>query len=111
MFSRFFIYRPKFALVISIVITIAGILGYVSLPVEQFPNITPPVVNVSATYTGANAEVLAITRSGSILERLSISSSAIPLASHCWSPSGLMSSKGRTTIDEIVLASGPPNRP
>ncbi|WP_428645968.1 efflux RND transporter permease subunit [Roseibium sp.] len=58
MFSRFFIYRPKFALVISIVITIAGILGYLSLPVEQFPNITPPVVNVSATYTGANAEVL-----------------------------------------------------
>ncbi len=58
MFSRFFIYRPKFALVISIVITIAGLLGYVSLPVEQFPNITPPVVNVAATYTGANAEVL-----------------------------------------------------
>ncbi|MBO6893031.1 MAG: multidrug efflux RND transporter permease subunit [Roseibium sp.] len=58
MFSRFFIYRPKFALVISIVITIAGILGYVTLPVEQFPDITPPVVNVSATYTGANAEVL-----------------------------------------------------
>ncbi|QFT32041.1 multidrug efflux RND transporter permease subunit [Roseibium porphyridii] len=58
MFSKFFIYRPKFALVISIVITIAGILGYLALPVEQFPNITPPVVNVSATYTGANAEVL-----------------------------------------------------
>lgn len=58
MFSAFFIYRPKFALVISLVITIAGILGYVALPVEQFPNITPPVVNVSATYTGANAEVL-----------------------------------------------------
>lgn len=58
MFSRFFIYRPKFALVISIVITIAGVLGYLSLPVEQFPNITPPVVNVAATYTGANAEVL-----------------------------------------------------
>ncbi len=58
MFSRFFIYRPKFALVISIVITIAGVLGYLALPVEQFPNITPPVVNVSATYTGANAEVL-----------------------------------------------------
>ncbi|WP_153769114.1 multidrug efflux RND transporter permease subunit [Labrenzia sp. CE80] len=58
MFSRFFIYRPKFALVISIVITLVGVLGYVSLPVEQFPNITPPVVNVSASYTGANAEVL-----------------------------------------------------
>ncbi|WP_349360535.1 multidrug efflux RND transporter permease subunit [Stappia sp.] len=58
MFSRIFIYRPKFALVISLVITIAGILGYAALPVEQFPNITPPVVNVSATYTGANAQVL-----------------------------------------------------
>lgn len=58
MFSAFFIYRPKFALVISLVITIAGILGYIALPVAQFPEITPPVVNVSATYTGANSEVL-----------------------------------------------------
>ena len=58
MFSRIFINRPKFALVISIVITIAGALGYLSLPVEQFPNITPPVVNVSASYTGASAQVL-----------------------------------------------------
>ncbi|WP_249689833.1 multidrug efflux RND transporter permease subunit [Stappia sp. WLB 29] len=58
MFSRIFINRPKFALVISIVITIAGALGYMSLPVEQFPNITPPVVNVSASYTGASAQVL-----------------------------------------------------
>ena len=58
MFSRFFIYRPKFAFVISIVITLAGILGYFSLPVEQFPQITPPVVNVSATYSGASAEVV-----------------------------------------------------
>jgi HAE1 family hydrophobic/amphiphilic exporter-1 len=58
MFSRTFIYRPKFALVISIVITIAGLIGYVTLPVEQFPNITPPVVNVSANYTGASADVV-----------------------------------------------------
>jgi HAE1 family hydrophobic/amphiphilic exporter-1 len=58
MLSRTFIYRPKFALVISIVITIAGILGYLSLPVEQFPNITPPVVSVSASYSGASAQVL-----------------------------------------------------
>ncbi|WP_425087355.1 efflux RND transporter permease subunit [Stappia sp.] len=58
MFSRIFIYRPKFALVVSLVITIAGVLGYLALPVEQFPNITPPVVNVSASYSGANATVL-----------------------------------------------------
>jgi HAE1 family hydrophobic/amphiphilic exporter-1 len=58
MFSRIFIYRPKFALVVSLVITIAGVLGYLALPVEQFPNITPPVVNVSASYSGANSTVL-----------------------------------------------------
>ncbi len=58
MFSSFFIYRPKFALVISLVITIAGVLGYLALPVEQFPDITPPSVNVSANYTGANATVV-----------------------------------------------------
>lgn len=58
MFSVFFIRRPRFALVISLVITIAGTLGYFALPVEQFPNITPPVVNVSASYVGASAEVL-----------------------------------------------------
>jgi len=58
MFSSFFIYRPKFALVISIVITILGVIGFAVLPVEQFPEITPPVVNVSANYTGANAQVV-----------------------------------------------------
>jgi len=58
MVSRIFIYRPKLALVISLVITIAGIIGYLALPVEQFPEITPPVVNVTASYTGASAEVL-----------------------------------------------------
>ncbi|MEJ8475594.1 efflux RND transporter permease subunit [Roseibium algae] len=70
MLSTFFIYRPKFALVISLVITIAGVLGYVSLPVEQFPNITPPVVNVSASYTGANAEVLEETVAAPIEEQV-----------------------------------------
>ncbi len=58
MFSAFFIYRPKFALVISLVITIVGVIGFLALPVEQFPEITPPVVNVSTNYTGANSEVV-----------------------------------------------------
>lgn len=58
MFSSFFIYRPKFALVISLIISIAGIIGFIVLPIEQFPNITPPVVNVSTVYTGANSEVV-----------------------------------------------------
>ncbi|MGI9523113.1 MAG: efflux RND transporter permease subunit [Hyphomicrobiaceae bacterium] len=55
MFSAFFIDRPKFALVISIVISLAGMIALNVLPVEEFPDIVPPQVRVSADYTGANA--------------------------------------------------------
>jgi multidrug efflux pump len=56
--SSVFISRPKFAIVISLVLTCMGIIGYFALPVAQFPEITPPVVSVSASYTGANAETV-----------------------------------------------------
>ncbi|MCG6942472.1 MAG: multidrug efflux RND transporter permease subunit [Thiohalocapsa sp.] len=56
--SKFFITRPKFAFVISIVITLAGLLALVGLPVAQFPDITPPTVSVSAQYPGASADVV-----------------------------------------------------
>lgn len=58
MFSALFISRPKLALVISLVLTIMGAIGYLVLPVAQFPDITPPVVSVTTTYTGANAETV-----------------------------------------------------
>ncbi len=58
MFVNFFIDRPIFAAVISIVITLAGAVCIPLLPVAQFPDITPPTVQVKATYTGANAEVV-----------------------------------------------------
>ncbi len=58
MFSSIFISRPKTSLVISLVLTIMGIIGYSVLPVEQFPEITPPVVTVSTTYTGASSETV-----------------------------------------------------
>ncbi len=58
MFSSIFIARPKTSFVISIVLTIMGVIGYFTLPVEQFPDITPPVVTVSANYTGANSETV-----------------------------------------------------
>ncbi|MFO7712814.1 efflux RND transporter permease subunit [Desulfosarcina sp.] len=61
MFSRFFIQRPIFASVISIVIVIAGMVTLGNLPVAQYPEITPPTVQVSATYPGANARVLSET--------------------------------------------------
>ena len=58
MFSRFFIDRPNFAFVISIVITLAGLIAVSAIPVAQFPEITPPQVRVSTTYPGASADVL-----------------------------------------------------
>lgn len=58
MFSKFFIDRPRFAMVISIVMIILGLLAIKVLPVSQFPNITPPQVTVKTTYLGANAQVL-----------------------------------------------------
>ena len=53
-----FINRPVLSTVISILIVILGILGLIGLPVEQYPEIAPPTVQVSATYTGANAETV-----------------------------------------------------
>ena len=53
-----FIDRPILAGVISVVIVILGVIGLLELPLEQFPNIAPPTVRVSATYTGANAETV-----------------------------------------------------
>ncbi|HEU4429344.1 MAG TPA: multidrug efflux RND transporter permease subunit [Myxococcota bacterium] len=59
--SRFFIDRPIFAAVLSIVIVIVGAIAYPTLPVAQYPDVVPPSVVVRATYPGANAEVLAST--------------------------------------------------
>ncbi len=60
MISQFFINRPKFAFVISIVITLVGLIAVATLPVSQFPEITPPQISISASYPGADAETLEI---------------------------------------------------
>src|SRR5487761_749857 len=59
MFSHFFIQRPIFAAVLSIVITLAGTVAAFNLPVAQYPQITPPSIMVQCTYPGANAQVVA----------------------------------------------------
>lgn len=59
MISSTFITRPRLAMVVSIVISLAGGLALLALPVQQYPQITPPTINVSATYPGASAEVIA----------------------------------------------------
>ncbi|HKY69512.1 MAG TPA: efflux RND transporter permease subunit, partial [Gammaproteobacteria bacterium] len=56
--SRFFIDRPVFAWVIAIIIMLAGILAILNLPIEQYPNITPPSVSINANYPGADAKTV-----------------------------------------------------
>ncbi|GGF05174.1 efflux RND transporter permease subunit [Flavobacterium limi] len=55
---KIFIQRPVLSTVISVIIVILGVLGLVELPISQYPDIAPPTVNVSASYTGANADVV-----------------------------------------------------
>lgn len=56
--AKFFIERPIFAIVLSIVMVMAGLVAAFNLPIAQYPQISPPTVAVSATYTGANADVV-----------------------------------------------------
>src|SRR6266403_2103542 len=70
-FSQFFINRPIFAGVISIIITMAGLIVSQVLPVAQYPEIAPPTVTITANYPGASAETLARTVAAPIEEQLS----------------------------------------
>src|ERR1035441_8325047 len=60
-FSHFFIRRPIFAAVVSIFIVLLGSIALFTLPVAQYPEITPPTIFVTAIYPGANAETVADT--------------------------------------------------
>ena len=69
--SRFFIERPIFASVLSIIIVIAGLVAARMLPVAQYPEIAPPTVTITTLYPGASAETLARTVAAPIEEQLS----------------------------------------
>ena len=71
MLSRFFIDRPVFSIVLSLLIVIAGCVSIVVLPVERYPEITPPQVQISATYPGADAQTLAESVAAPIEQQLS----------------------------------------
>ncbi|HJT74331.1 MAG TPA: efflux RND transporter permease subunit, partial [Chitinophaga sp.] len=58
MIASTFIKRPVTAIVVSIVLTISGLICMVNLPLDQFPKITPPGVSISANYTGADAQTV-----------------------------------------------------
>src|SRR5512132_1826120 len=68
--SHFFIDRPIFASVVSIIFVILGVVSFARLPVAQYPEIAPPIINVAGQYPGANAEVVATTVVAPIEEQI-----------------------------------------
>src|SRR5438132_13804099 len=83
MFTRFFIDRPIFATVLSIIVTLAGGIALATLPVAQYPEITPPTVEVSAFYPGANAKVVADTVAAPIEQQVNGVEGMMYMSSQC----------------------------
>jgi multidrug efflux pump len=83
MFSRFFIDRPIFATVLSVVITLAGGIAVFTLPITQYPEIAPPTVEVSTMYPGANAKVVADTVAAPIEQQVNGVEDMLYMSSQC----------------------------
>jgi multidrug efflux pump len=83
LFSNFFIQRPIFASVMSIIVTLTGAIALFTLPVAQYPEITPPTVEVSATYPGANAQVVADTVAAPIEQQVNGVEDMLYMSSQC----------------------------
>src|SRR5438034_4208705 len=83
MISHFFIDRPIFASVLSIVLVLGGIVAWRTLPVEQYPNVTPPTVQVTAVYPGANALTVRDTVAAPIEEQVSGVEGMMYMSSQC----------------------------
>ena len=84
MLSKFFIDRPIFATVLSVLIFLAGSLSVVTLPVSQYPQVTPPTIQIDCNYPGANAKVVADTGLDAAVQAAACGS--IPRAPLKWLP-------------------------
>src|SRR5579883_2212547 len=92
MFARFFVDRPVFATVLSLVIVIVGLVALLKLPIAQYPEITPPTISVSASYPGASAKVVADTVATPIEQEVNGVENMIYMSSRC-------TNDGQMTLD------------
>ena len=83
MLARFFIDRPVFAWVISIVIVLVGLMARASLPIAQYPAITPPTIQVACSYPGASAQVVADTVAAPIEQQINGVEKMMYMSSQC----------------------------
>ncbi len=98
MFSHFFIDRPIFATVLSIVIVIVGTVALSQLPIAQYPEVAPPTISVTATYPGSNAKVMADTVATPIEQEVNGVENMIYMSSRC-------TNDGQMTLD-VTFALG-----
>jgi len=92
MFARFFVDRPVFATVLSIVIVLVGLVAFWELPVAQYPEVTPPTVSVTAVYPGANAQTVADTVATQIAQEVNGVEDMLYMSSRC-------TNDGQMTLD------------
>jgi len=92
MFTHFFIDRPIFATVLSIVIVIVGAVAFSQLPIAQYPEVAPPTISVTASYPGANAKVMADTVATPIEQEVNGVENMIYMSSRC-------TNDGQMTLD------------
>ncbi len=88
MFSKIFIQRPRLAMVISIIITLGGLIAIFALPVAEYPSITPPIIRVSAMYPGANAQVVKDTLAAPIEQQMNGVEDMLYMHSDCTNNGG-----------------------
>lgn len=108
--GNFFINRPIFAIVVALMIMLAGLVSIFSLPITQYPNITPPTVNVSASYPGADAQTVAQAVGAPIEQQVNGVEDMVYMSSNSSNGSYQLTITFKTGTDQNIAAVNVQNR-